>query len=143
MSTSRNVLVLLAHPLADPADVPPAARATIRPGTTAVKVVAPALVSPLRSLCSDLDDARDRAATRADDAVADLRAHGITAEATVGDEDPAVAVADELALRRYDEIQVFARRDGRSWRERRLEERLAVLTDAPVRRFTVAVGRTR
>lgn len=62
----------------------------------AVQIVAPALNSRLRHYLSDSDGAAAAAQERLEVALEQLRSNGITAEGTVGDADPFVAVTDAL-----------------------------------------------
>jgi hypothetical protein len=96
-----------------------------------VRVVAPALNSPLRHLASDEDAARAAAQERLDASLARLRGGGIDASGEVGDADPLQAIEDALRTFGADELIVSTHPEGRShWLERNVvslaRERFAV-----------------
>lgn len=95
----RRLVLVAGRPAA-----PDALRALAQ-GATAVVVVAPAFAPPLKRWVSDVDEARRRAQSRAEAAVAALGGE-VAVEGVVGDGDPVLAVED--ALRRFggDEIVV-------------------------------------
>jgi hypothetical protein len=71
-----------------------------------VFVAAPALVSPVRYLDSDLDGARAAARRRLDETLTALAAGGISAQGTIASESPLEAIGDALAVFPADEIVV-------------------------------------
>lgn len=75
-------------------------------GRLEVLVVCPALVSQVRQWTSDVDGARALAEQRLGRTLAALRAIGIEARGTVGDEDPLRAIEDALRSFPADEIVV-------------------------------------
>ncbi len=96
-----------------------------------VRVVCPALTSPVRHWVSDLDGARAQAQQRLDQTLSQLHAVGIEAQGEIGDEDPLRAIEDVLRTFGADEIIISTRPEGRSnWLERhvvtRARERLAL-----------------
>ena len=96
-----------------------------------VRVVCPALTSPVRHWVSDVDGARAQAQQRLDQTLSQLHAVGIEAEGEIGDEDPLRAIEDVLRTFGADEIIISTHSEDRSnWLERgvvtRARERLAV-----------------
>lgn len=90
-----------------------------------VLVVAPALNSRLRHFVSDSDGAVAEAKERLETAVAALRARSVSAEARVGDSDPARAIADALVGFSADAIVISTHPPGRSnWLEKGLVEKV-------------------
>jgi hypothetical protein len=109
-----------------------AARAAQHPGHR-VHVLAPALNSRLRHICSDVDQAIGAARARLDDAARYLRAAGVNVDGHVGDSDPFVAVGDTFADFAADEVIVSTLPPGESnWLERNLIERLRERYGLPV-----------
>ena len=107
-----------------------------------VLVVAPALVSAVRYLDSDVDRARARAAARLEETVAALRAAGVTARGEIGSERPLEAIADALAVFLADEIVVATPPPERTnWLEQGVVERARELYEAPIRHLTVEGAR--
>ena len=96
-----------------------------------VRVVCPALTSPVRHWASDVDGARAQAQQRLDQTLSQLHAVGIEAEGAIGDEDPLRAIEDVLRTFGADEIIISTHSEGHSnWLERdvvtRARERLAL-----------------
>jgi len=96
-----------------------------------VRVVCPALTSPVRHWVSDLDGARAQAQQRLDQTLSQLHAVGIEAQGEIGDDDPLRAIEDVLRTFGADEIIISTHPEGRShWLERhvvtRARERLAL-----------------
>jgi hypothetical protein len=97
-----------------------------------VFVTAPALVSPLRYLDSDLDEARTAAQRRLHETLDALAAAGVSAEGSVGSESPLEAVADALAVFPADEIVVATGAGPGNWLEQDLAERARAVHGLPV-----------
>jgi len=98
-----------------------------------VRVVAPALNSRLRHLCSDTDHAVVAARARLEHALQHLREAGVHAEGVVSDSDPFVAVRDELHFFPAQEIIIATLRpDQSNWLERGLIERTRQAFGVPV-----------
>lgn len=96
-----------------------------------VRVVCPALTSPVRRWVSDVDGARAQAQQRLDQTLSQLHAAGIEAEGEIGDEDPLRAIEDVMRTFAADEIIISTHSEDRAnWLERdvaiRARERLAV-----------------
>lgn len=107
-----------------------------------VLVVAPALVSAVRYLDSDVDAARADAQARLAETVGALRASGITARGEVGSESPLEAIADALAVFLADEIIVATPPPERTnWLEQGVVERARELYETPVRHLVVDAAR--
>ena len=84
-----------------------------------VRVVCPALNSPLRHWVSDEDPARAHAQERLEHSLARLREAGIDAQGEVGDSDPLQAIEDALRTFGADEIIISTHPEGRSnWLEK-------------------------
>lgn len=98
-----------------------------------VHVVSPTLVSQLRHWTSDLDDAQTEAQARLEATLATLRAAGIDAGGTVGDEDPRQAIDDALRTFGADAIIIATHSGGRpNWRERGIVARARELYALPI-----------
>ena len=98
-----------------------------------VRVISPALNSPLKHWVSDEDGARITAQERLESSLAALRAAGIDADGEIGDGDPLQAVEDALRTFGPDEVIISTHPEGRShWLERGI-------IDAARERFTVPV----
>lgn len=98
---------------------------------TQVRVVCPALTSPVRHWASDVDGGRAEAQRRLDRTLGQLHGVGIEAHGEIGDEDPLQAIEDALRTFGADEIIISTHPAGRSnWLERhvvtRARERLAL-----------------
>ena len=86
---------------------------------TVVRVVTPALNSPVKHWTSDEDEARAAAQQRLDRSLAAIRAAGIDATGEVGDGDPLQAIEDALRTFAPDELIISTHPEGRShWLER-------------------------
>ena len=110
-------------------------------GPIDVLVVAPALNSRLRHWSSDVDDAVSRAGVRAQLAVAELRARGISAEGEVGDASPMVAIDDALASFPAEEIVIatYPPRES-NWLEHGLIEKATARFGLPVTHLVSSYG---
>lgn len=105
-----------------------------------VLVVAPALVSAVRYLDSDVDEARDAARARVAATVEALSRSGIPARGEVGSESPLEAIADALTLFAADEVVVATPPpEATNWLEERVVERARELYRLPVTHLVVAV----
>ena len=86
---------------------------------TSVRVVTPALNSPVKHWTSDEDEARAAAQQRLDRSLAAIRSAGIEATGEVGDGDPLQAIEDALRTFAPDELIISTHPEGRShWLER-------------------------
>jgi len=84
-----------------------------------VRVVCPALNTPLKHWLSDEDGARESAQERLDRSLAGMRSAGLTADGEIGDGDPIQAIEDALRTFRPDELIVSTHPAGKShWLER-------------------------
>jgi hypothetical protein len=107
-----------------------------------VLVVAPALVSAVHYLDSDLDAARTEAQARLDETVGALSAAGISARGEIGSESPLEAIADALAVFPADEIVVATPPPERTnWLERGVVERARELYETPVTHLIAETAR--
>ena len=89
-----------------------------------VRVVCPALNSPIRHWVSDEDDARAAATVRLEQSLASMQAAGLEASGEIGDGDPIQAIADALRTFGPDELIISTHPAGRShWLERGVVER--------------------
>jgi nucleotide-binding universal stress UspA family protein len=87
--------------------------------TAHVRVVSPALNTPLRHWASDEDPAREQAQERLHRSLARLEQDGIHASGEIGDGDPLQAIEDALRTFGADEIIISTHPEGRShWLER-------------------------
>jgi hypothetical protein len=88
-------------------------------GPTEIRVVCPALNSPLRHWFSDEDGARARASARLDRSLRALREEDVAVTGDIGDADPIQAIADALATFPADEIIISTHPPARSnWLEK-------------------------
>jgi GABA permease len=107
-----------------------------------VLVVAPALVSAVHYLDSDLDGARAEAQERLDETVGALSAAGIGVRGEIGSESPLEAIADALAVFPADEIVVATPPpELTNWLERGVVERARELYETPVTHVIVESAR--
>jgi hypothetical protein len=114
----RRILVVANETVAG-ATLRDAIRAATERGSAHVRVVSPALNSPLRHWASDDDSARSRAQARLDASLERLREAGIEASGEIGDSDPLQAIEDALRTFGPDEVIISTHPEGRSnWLER-------------------------
>jgi hypothetical protein len=86
---------------------------------TEVRVVSPALNTPLRHWASDEDPARAQAQERLQTSLERLEQTGIQASGEIGDSDPVQAIEDALRTFGADEVIISTHPEGRShWLER-------------------------
>jgi hypothetical protein len=98
-----------------------------------VRVICPALMSPLRYFASDEDGPRAAAQERLARSLARLRELGVTAEGEVGDADPLQAIEDALRTFGADEVIISTHPEGRSqWLERGVVRAARVRFDVPI-----------
>ncbi|MDQ3778661.1 MAG: hypothetical protein M3310_07350 [Actinomycetota bacterium] len=103
-----------------------------------VRVVCPALMSPVRYFASDEDEPRARAQARLEQSLARLRAVGITAEGEVGDADPVQAIEDSLRTFGADEVIISTHPEGKSlWLERGVVRAARERFDVPITHVVV------
>jgi hypothetical protein len=109
-----------------------------------VRVVCPALVSPVRYFASDEDAGRARAQERLEQSLAQLRAAGVTAEGEVGDADPVTAIEDALRIFGADEVIISTHPEGRSrWLERGVVRAARERFDVPITHVVVDLAAER
>jgi GABA permease len=98
-----------------------------------VRVVSPALNSPLRHWASDEDGARASAQGRLDASTAHLRDAGFEASGEIGDADPLQALEDALRTFGPDEVIISTHPVGRShWLERGIVDAARARFDVPI-----------
>ena len=103
-----------------------------------VRVVCPALMSPVRYFASDEDAPRAAAQQRLDRSLDALRAAGVSAEGEVGDADPLQAIEDALRSFGADEVIISTHPEGRSqWLERGVVRRARERFDVPITHVVV------
>ena len=103
-----------------------------------VRVVCPALMSPIRYFASDEDAPRAAAQERLDRSLEALRGAGVTAEGEVGDADPIQSIEDALRTFGADEIIISTHPEGRSqWLERGVVRKARERFDVPVTHVVV------
>ncbi len=106
-----------------------------------VRVVCPALNSPLRHWVSDEDDARAAAQARLDASLAAMRAAGLQADGEIGDGDPIQAIEDAMRTFRPDELILSTHPEGRSyWLERGVVEKARERFEIPLTHVVVDLG---
>lgn len=103
-----------------------------------VRVVCPALMSPVRYFASDEDGPRAAAHERLDRSLGQLRELGISAEGEVGDADPLQAIEDALRTFGADEVIISTHPEGRSqWLERGVVRAARERFDVPITHVVV------
>jgi hypothetical protein len=103
-----------------------------------VRVVCPALMSPIRFFASDEDGPRAAAHERLDRSLRALRGAGVSAEGEVGDADPIQAIEDALRTFGADEIIISTHPEGRSqWLERGVVRKARERFDVPITHVVV------
>jgi hypothetical protein len=103
-----------------------------------VRVVCPALMSPVRYFASDEDQARANAHARLERSLAALREAGVTAEGEVGDADPIQSIEDALRTFGADEVIISTHPEGRSvWLERGVVRAARERFDVPITHVVV------
>lgn len=133
----RRVLVV-ANETSDGTELHEALRFRVRASRSEVRVVVPALNSPLRHWLSDEDEARRRAEARLARCLSRLGAAGIAASGHVGDADPLLAIADELHAFPAEEIVISTHPPSRSrWLARDLVDRARTRFGLPVTHLVV------
>jgi hypothetical protein len=107
-----------------------------------VLVVAPALVSPLHYLDSDVDRARAAARARLEETIGGLNSAGIAAHGRVGSEIPLEAISDALADFPADEIVIVSPPpDRENWLEHDLVARARDRYDVPIAHLALEAPR--
>jgi hypothetical protein len=103
-----------------------------------VRVVCPALMSPVRYFASDEDAPRAAAQERLERSLQRLRELGINAEGEVGDADPLTAIEDALRTFGADEVIISTHPEGRSqWLERGVVRSARERFDVPITHVVV------
>jgi len=103
-----------------------------------VRVVCPALMSPVRYFASDEDGPRAQAHLRLERSLARLRDAGIAAEGEVGDADPVQAIEDALRTFGADEVIISTHPEGKSlWLERGVVRAARERFDVPITHVVV------
>ena len=103
-----------------------------------VRVVCPALMSPVRFFASDEDAPRAAAQERLERSLARLRELGVSAEGEVGDADPLQAIEDGLRTFGADEVIISTHPEGRSqWLERGVVRAARERFDVPITHVVV------
>jgi hypothetical protein len=101
-------------------------------------VLAPILASRSHQLAGDIDRERKEARQRLGASLAWAAEHGFTAKGEVGDEDPLIAIEDELRDFGVDEVVIVRHaRERRSWLANRMLGYLAQELEVPVREIVV------
>ncbi|HEY7706326.1 MAG TPA: hypothetical protein VH968_04080 [Gaiellaceae bacterium] len=103
-----------------------------------VRVVCPALMSPVRYFASDEDGPRAAAQERLERSLSRLRELGITAAGEVGDADPLQAIEDALRTFGADEVIISTHPEGRSvWLEKGVVRSARERFDVPITHVVV------
>jgi hypothetical protein len=103
-----------------------------------VRVVCPALMSPVRYFASDEDGPRAAAQERLERSLTRLRELGITADGEVGDADPLQAIEDALRTFGADEVIISTHPEGRSvWLEKGVVRSARERFDVPITHVVV------
>jgi hypothetical protein len=103
-----------------------------------VRVICPTLLSRVRFIASDEDDARAQAQQRLEHSLSRLREVGVNCEGEVGEADPVQAIEDELRTFGADEIIISTHPEGRSlWLERGIVRAARERFDVPITHIVV------
>jgi hypothetical protein len=88
-------------------------------GFDEVRLIVPAVeINPLHHTLGDIDEPREKAKARLEEALAAARAGGVPiASAEVGDPDPVQAAQDAILVKPADEVLIFAHDDAHDWYE--------------------------
>ncbi len=136
----RRILVVANETVGGP-ELLAEVRARAGSGAARVRVVCPALNSPLRHWVSDEDGAREAAQARLDASLAAMRAAGLQADGEIGDADPIQAIEDALRTFRPDELILSTHPEGRSsWLERGVVEKARERFEIPLTHVVVDLG---
>ncbi len=103
-----------------------------------VRVICPTLLSRVRYIASDEDEARAKAQERLDHSLSRLREVGVNCEGEVGEADPLQAIEDALRTFGADEIIISTHPEGRSlWLERGVVQGARERFDVPITHVVV------
>ena len=103
-----------------------------------VRVICPTLLSRVRFIASDEDEARAQAQERLEHSLSRLREIGVNCEGEVGEADPLQAIADALRTFGADEIIISTHPEGRSlWLERGIVQGARQRFDVPITHIVV------
>jgi GABA permease len=103
-----------------------------------VRVICPTLLSRVRFIASDEDEARAKAQERLAHSLSRLREVGVNCEGEVGEADPVQAIEDELRTFAPDEIIISTHPEGRSlWLERGIVKAARERFDVPITHVVV------
>jgi hypothetical protein len=103
-----------------------------------VRVICPTLLSRVRFIASDEDDARSKAQERLEHSLSSLREIGVNCEGEVGEADPLQAIEDALRTFGADEIIISTHPEGRSlWLERGVVQGARERFDVPITHVVV------
>jgi hypothetical protein len=103
-----------------------------------VRVISPTLLSRVRFIASDEDEARAKAQERLEHSLSRLREVGVNAEGAVGEADPVQAIEDGLRTFSPDEIIISTHPEGRSlWLERGVVQAARERFDVPITHVVV------
>src|SRR5215218_2093197 len=103
-----------------------------------VRVICPTLLSRMRYIASDEDQARAKAQERLEHSLSRLREVGVNCEGEVGEADPVQAIEDALRTFAPDEIIISTHPEGRSlWLERGVVKAARERFDVPITHVVV------
>ena len=103
-----------------------------------VRVICPTLLSRVRFIASDEDEARAKAQERLEHSLSRLREVGVNCEGEVGEADPVQAIEDALRTFAPDEIIISTHPEGRSlWLERGIVKAARERFDVPITHVVV------
>ena len=107
-----------------------------------VRIVVPAVeASPLQHTLGDIDEPKEQARQRLEQALVALRESGIQVSGEVGDPDPVQAAQDALLKGPADEVLIFEHCDRQSkWYESGLLERAQEAIEPPLRMIVMEHG---
>jgi hypothetical protein len=109
-----------------------------------VRVICPTLLSRVRFIASDEDEARAKAQERLEHSLSRLREVGVNCEGEVGEADPLQAIEDALRTFGADEIIISTHPEGRSlWLERGIVQGARARFDVPITHVVVDLAAER
>jgi hypothetical protein len=109
-----------------------------------VRVICPTLLSRVRFIASDEDEARAQAQERLEHSLSRLREVGVNCEGEVGEADPLQAIEDALRTFGADEIIISTHPEGRSlWLERGIVQGARARFDVPITHIVVDLAAER
>jgi hypothetical protein len=137
----RSLIAIVTPAFGSPESVEALTR-EVEGASTEIRLVAPAVeINPLHHTLGDIDEPREEARARLEEAVAAARAAGLEVSAVVGDPDPVQAAQDALLEKPADEVLIFAHADdSKAWYEGGLWKHAEDSLEPPLRMVVLDGG---